>query len=76
MNAARKKLLVGIVKARVRRSLDNGVDNGVDTEFTAYVINFGDILVDTYDNKEMISDAVALGIKDIPTLEELNAPET
>lgn len=76
MNAARKKLLVGIVKARVQRSLDNGVDNGVDTEFTAYVINFGDIVVDTYDNKEMISDAVALGIKDIPTLEELNAPET
>lgn len=72
MNAVRKKLLVGIVNARAQRD----PCSGVDTELTAYVINFGDIVVDTYDNKEMIKDAHALGIEEIPTLEELNAPET
>ena len=72
MNAAKEKLITSLIDARIQ----NIRNNGAEEEWMADAMNFGWIGYDKHTKEELIEEAKMLEIEDVPTLEELNAPET
>lgn len=72
MNAAKEKLITAIVDMRLQELRNNSCEE----EWIADVVNYGWIGLDAYTDEELIEEAKMLEIEDVPTLEELNAPET
>lgn len=72
MNAAKEKLITSLIDARIQ----NIRNNGAEEEWMADAMNFGWIGYDKHTNEELIYEAKMLDIEDVPTLDELNAPET
>lgn len=72
MNAAKEKLITAMIDARIQ----NIRNDGAEEEWMADAMDFGWIGYDNHTDEELIEEAKMLEIEDVPTLEELNAPET
>lgn len=72
MNAAKEKLITSLIDVRIQ----NIRNNGAEEEWMADAMNFGWIGYDKHTNEELIGCAQDMDLEDVPTLEELNAPET
>ena len=70
MNPVKEKLIIAMIDKRLQYIRE---DKSAD-EWMADVMNFGWIGYDNHTDEELLENAEMLGIENIPTLEELQAP--